>query len=218
MNIYIGLAAAAALALTASNVQAAKILAPVSVTVDTGGEAVPYWTVDNVIDQSGLDKKYTPGLTEFETYIASNPRHGDALNTRWLSRSGISTAALTFDFGREVTLASLAWWDDHSTTNSVIRLSTPALGAFKSFSPVDATGTGPKVQVFDFRPVTTRYLTFQFEGCNRGGTTYTGCGLQEVAFAEGDLTAVPEPATWAMMILGFGAAGSALRRRRVAIA
>ncbi len=29
---------------------------------------------------------------------------------------------------------------------------------------------------------------------------------------------VPEPATWAMMILGFGAAGSLLRRRRVVAA
>jgi hypothetical protein len=29
---------------------------------------------------------------------------------------------------------------------------------------------------------------------------------------------VPEPATWGLMILGFGAAGSALRRRRPAIA
>jgi hypothetical protein len=28
-------------------------------------------------------------------------------------------------------------------------------------------------------------------------------------------TAVPEPATWALMILGFGGAGAALRRRRV---
>lgn len=28
------------------------------------------------------------------------------------------------------------------------------------------------------------------------------------------LTAVPEPATWAMMVLGFGAVGGALRRRR----
>ena len=31
-----------------------------------------------------------------------------------------------------------------------------------------------------------------------------------------DMPAVPEPATWAMMILGFGAGGSMIRRRRVA--
>lgn len=34
----------------------------------------------------------------------------------------------------------------------------------------------------------------------------------------GDPTAVPEPATWAMMIIGFGVAGSALRRRKIAAA
>lgn len=33
---------------------------------------------------------------------------------------------------------------------------------------------------------------------------------------EGITSAVPEPATWAMMITGFGLAGSALRRRRAA--
>ena len=32
------------------------------------------------------------------------------------------------------------------------------------------------------------------------------------------ITTVPEPATWAVMLLGFGAAGTALRRRRVALA
>ena len=34
----------------------------------------------------------------------------------------------------------------------------------------------------------------------------------------GSTGAVPEPATWAMMILGFGAAGTVLRRRRTAMA
>ena len=31
-------------------------------------------------------------------------------------------------------------------------------------------------------------------------------------------TGVPEPTTWALMILGFGSAGAALRRRRVGAA
>lgn len=33
----------------------------------------------------------------------------------------------------------------------------------------------------------------------------------------GAVSAVPEPATWAMMITGFGLAGAALRRRRIAV-
>ncbi|QMW24460.1 PEP-CTERM sorting domain-containing protein [Sandaracinobacteroides saxicola] len=31
-------------------------------------------------------------------------------------------------------------------------------------------------------------------------------------------SAVPEPATWAMMIIGFGLVGSAMRRQRLALA
>jgi hypothetical protein len=34
----------------------------------------------------------------------------------------------------------------------------------------------------------------------------------------GFLTAVPEPSTWAMLIIGFGGIGAALRRRRLALA
>jgi hypothetical protein len=30
--------------------------------------------------------------------------------------------------------------------------------------------------------------------------------------------AVPEPATWALMIIGFGAAGSTIRRRKAVMA
>ncbi|MES3026358.1 MAG: PEPxxWA-CTERM sorting domain-containing protein [Pseudomonadota bacterium] len=40
---------------------------------------------------------------------------------------------------------------------------------------------------------------------------YSPVGLSEVRF-EG--SAVPEPATWAMMIIGFGAAGSMIRTAR----
>ncbi len=39
-------------------------------------------------------------------------------------------------------------------------------------------------------------------------------GIDNINF---EVTAVPEPATWAMLILGFGAAGSMIRRRRTAL-
>ena len=62
------------------------------------------------------------------------------------------------------------------------------------------------------------YLT----GLNLTGNAHTiqfkqGAGwtfVSEITFDGG--RAVPEPATWGLMILGFGAAGSMLRRRRIA--
>ncbi len=44
------------------------------------------------------------------------------------------------------------------------------------------------------------------------GTSYDFADIRHTSF---DIaSAVPEPATWAMMIIGFGAAGSLIRRRR----
>jgi hypothetical protein len=54
----------------------------------------------------------------------------------------------------------------------------------------------------------------------------SGIGAGYTAYADNvtangttyNFEAVPEPATWAMMIMGFGAAGSVVRRRRQALA
>jgi hypothetical protein len=45
-----------------------------------------------------------------------------------------------------------------------------------------------------------------------------GYGMQGAFEVLGDVTAVPEPATWALMIVGFGGAGAMLRGRRRALA
>ena len=47
-------------------------------------------------------------------------------------------------------------------------------------------------------------------------TDDAGLGYDDFTFDAGN--AVPEPATWAMMILGFGLAGGAMRRRRAILA
>jgi hypothetical protein len=58
-------------------------------------------------------------------------------------------------------------------------------------------------------PTQLAFLTEDyFPGDNAGGVSLS------IARAGDAIGAVPEPATWAMMIVGFGAAGIALRRRR----
>jgi hypothetical protein len=53
--------------------------------------------------------------------------------------------------------------------------------------------------------------TFSF---NSLGNANVDAVLDNVSFASG----VPEPATWGLMILGFGAVGAAMRRRRTSLA
>jgi len=90
----------------------------------------------------------------------------------------------------------------------------PKLGA------VALTGTKKGTVVFDLSQFAgqTVDLRFQFQA------DYFADGrgvLLDNVIVNGELApgaAVPEPATWGMMILGFGAAGSVLRRRRLAAA
>lgn len=65
----------------------------------------------------------------------------------------------------------------------------------------------------DFRflndaPVLAGQQFLTVDGVSRGNGSYAGT----IAFAPA--SAVPEPATWAMMLVGFGAVGYSLRRRK----
>ena len=56
------------------------------------------------------------------------------------------------------------------------------------------------------------------EGVNSGTTAISGLNVRRftysITYANAVTAAVPEPATWAMMILGMGAVGYAMRRRQ----
>ena len=80
--------------------------------------------------------------------------------------------------------------DDGSVINSFTLSSLPLVGLF---------GFSRDGGVHDIR------------GVSIWNDDLTGVGL--TGFRH-DVAAVPEPATWAMMLMGFGAAGYALRRRR----
>ena len=61
-----------------------------------------------------------------------------------------------------------------------------------------------------------QFTLYEYLGTDGTGTWATNAqqGVSHIAFFGSPGTAVPEPATWAMMLLGFGAAGTALRRGR----
>lgn len=74
-------------------------------------------------------------------------------------------------------------------------------------------GTGninPLVTIFKDRYTEGSSLSFPSFTDNHTGGAWLGANFNLVSIA----SAVPEPSSWAMMIIGFGAIGAALRRRQ----
>lgn len=212
------LAATAAALLTAAPAAAGVILQPKSVTVVTGGTAAGY-DITNLINQSGLSKTYIPGVTDFDTYVAAKPLHA-VDRGEWLSAGPTTSARITFDFGELVEITGFALWNEDSTSMRFITARND-VGSFGGFSFLDPSplgqAYGPTVK--NHQLIRTRTITFDIAGCNAAGSPYNGCGIGEVIFNSTKAApppggAVPEPGAWALMIMGFLGAGSAIRRQR----
>jgi len=105
---------------------------------------------------------------------------------------------------------SLNWIDANRTNNGgphsyTVTVNGATLGTYTSgFSGFAAESTGP------FGVIAGQSYTIAFNGIANGDTT---------SFIDSvSLATVPEPASWALMLAGFGMVGFAVRRRLVTIA
>jgi hypothetical protein len=116
----------------------------------------------------------------------------------------------------------VAWRQPYSGNELLYRVnttdaSTPYVGysgptTFGALATVGGTlygGADPGNDIYTLDPA-TGLSTFKANGT---GSTKDIFGLAPIS-----ASAVPEPASWALMIMGFGTAGATLRRRRAAIA
>ena len=148
-----------------------------------------------------------------------NPAYiSEDANSRWLSfatdgtgqapTGSTTTYSLSFDltgFDLDTIQISGSFAADNSATLRVNGVDTFYVsGGFTSFTDFQLTNFQAGVNTLEFRVVDTGAPT-AFRVDNLFGSA---------EFATPGGAAVPEPATWALLISGFGLAGSALRGQR----
>jgi hypothetical protein len=104
-------------------------------------------------------------------------------------------------------------WGSIDTYNS-LQLLNAANGVMATFAGNNVPGASNFGN--QSSPLSNRLVTLTFTGAERQAISALRLTSTQNAFEIDSLTVgvVPEPATWAMMIGGFGLVGAALRRRR----
>lgn len=221
MKKLILLAATAAAIATAP--ASAALITPVSVTASSTQTHGGFYNAENLIDGSGLS---IDGL------------HDRNFANMWMTELGTAKAELVFNLGAIFDLASADIWqfnyaDPYPANPYTINTVDRGVKAFRILTSVDgvdyteaffgtldrANGDPLAAQNISFSGL-AQYVKFDILSNYAEGTIYDpyASGLSEVRFNSAVAGAVPEPATWAMMIAGFGLAGAAMRRRATKVA
>jgi hypothetical protein len=132
-------------------------------------------------------------------------------NSSYLLAQGAYNAA----FDPDITLSPLASFDSAGTSNGIALTLNAAMngGSFTLAPGVDllyyAVKSGNNFFLYQF----TGSTTFSTDGLQMGNNTNPPA-LSHIIFFGDIAGGVPEPATWAMLLLGLGMVGSSMRRRR----
>jgi hypothetical protein len=196
-----------------------EIVAPTGAVINEGGPG--FGSINDTFNQAGLSSGYTSGVTDFDSYIGTNPTHTQLFPTfEWFSEQDTTSASVTYDLGSLLGLDAVALWNEESSGIGTLALFGSADGvvftALGIYNPFDNPLADYPAEVFSFAPTLAQYVRFDMSNCPQADPgSFTSCAIGEVAFRTADVAgAVPEPATWTMMIFGFGAAGFAMRRRK----
>jgi len=208
----------ASLFMLVSTLSAAVIVSPVSGVVNSGGTD-PSTSLSSSFNRSGLSSVFTSGVTDFDTYLASNPTHSLDFTGEWFSASGTSTATVTYDLGSALLIDRLALWNEESSGIGLLNLlySTDSI----SFNPLVSNVVPPDNPLANYPAsvigfggaVNARYVRFNMSNCPQANPgTFSGCAIGEVAFSSAGASGVPEPSS--LVLIGLGLSGLIAMRFR----
>jgi hypothetical protein len=180
----------------------------------TGWSAVPGYEAPDI-----LSNAYNQTGAGFEQLLHAHS--GD----RYLDMNGQSASGGLYQDVSGITLGStvvITYWVSQWAQNSAGTL-TASLGgtdALDQVTTVAFNNTATSAAWTQYTLVgtaTASTVRVQFLGLAPSCCSIGAPGLDDVSFTViGGTAVVPEPATWALMIGGFGLAGASLRRRRAA--
>lgn len=206
---------------------------PTAILASAAAGLVTAPAVAETISATGVTASST--FTTFNQYRPENLINGSGLAgglhdanfaNMWMTDLGMSTGSLVFDLGSSRSLEGISIWNYNfgeqvflSTLDRGVRTFTASVSSDNAaFTQVLAgtlsRGTGQPIAAENFGlSGTARFvrldLTSNFADPLFGSGT--PIGLSEVRF---QVAAVPEPASWAIMIGGFGVVGGVMRRSR----
>lgn len=215
--------AAALSAAALSSAQAGVVVGAQSAQIISGAPGVG--AISSTYDQYGLINDYESGVTDFDTYIASNPLHvwdfsvddgGTTYYYEWFSNFGTATASVSYDLGEVRFTQGMALWNEDGNgigklniLGSIDGVTWTTLGSGLSPTNHDQ-GVDYGADVFSWGVLATRYIKIEASQCP-SSSTWVGCSIGEVAF---NVSAVPEPSSIAMAGLGLAIVGAVATRRR----
>jgi hypothetical protein len=161
--------------------------------------------VRDLIKPAGLLVAGTFGATANAAVVVDETDYDATYGGTDITLAGAGSAQFTFELRDLVEVSTKAYL----VGNDGASVATPGTDVYAS---EQLTGSS----IFPFGGGDYGIL-FSANGINYQGTATLingGFTIDRITYDVAGAGAVPEPATWAMMLLGFGAAGTALRRSR----